>query len=81
VVGKDEETMALATVASPKSHRQRGGSSAPSDRARVIPGFKAKLSTHSMCAQESSLHTYVIEEDIEFPKVLSAKQRPEKTES
>jgi hypothetical protein len=27
----------------------------------VIPGFKAKLSTHSMCAQGSSLHTCGIE--------------------
>jgi hypothetical protein len=24
----------------------------------VIPGFKAKLNAHSICAQESSLHTY-----------------------
>jgi hypothetical protein len=24
----------------------------------VTPGFKAKLNAHSMCAQESSLHTY-----------------------
>jgi hypothetical protein len=24
----------------------------------VTPGFKAKPNTHSMCAQESSLHTY-----------------------
>jgi hypothetical protein len=27
----------------------------------VIPGSKAKLNAHSMCAQESSLHTYHIE--------------------
>jgi hypothetical protein len=25
---------------------------------RVTPGFKAKLNAHSICAQESSLHTY-----------------------
>jgi hypothetical protein len=27
----------------------------------VTPSFKAKLNAHSMCAQESSLHTYHIE--------------------
>jgi hypothetical protein len=27
----------------------------------VTPGFKAKLNAHSMCAHESSLHTYRIE--------------------
>jgi hypothetical protein len=27
----------------------------------VTPGFKAKSNAHSMCAQESSLHTYRIE--------------------
>jgi hypothetical protein len=26
----------------------------------VTPGFNAKLNAHSMCAQESSLHTYRI---------------------
>jgi hypothetical protein len=31
----------------------RGGGSS-----RVTPGFKVKLNDHSMCAQESSLHTY-----------------------
>jgi heme/copper-type cytochrome/quinol oxidase subunit 3 len=30
-------------------------------RVRVTPGFKAKQNFHSMCAQESSLHTYHIE--------------------
>jgi hypothetical protein len=29
--------------------------------AGVIPGFKAKMNTHSMCAQESSFNTYCIE--------------------
>jgi hypothetical protein len=24
----------------------------------IIPGFKTQMSTHSMCAQESSLHIY-----------------------
>jgi hypothetical protein len=27
----------------------------------LSPGFKAKLNANSMCAQESSLHTYRIE--------------------
>jgi hypothetical protein len=27
----------------------------------VTPDFKAKPNAHSMCAQESSLHTYYIE--------------------
>jgi hypothetical protein len=28
--------------------------------AAITPGFKTKLNAHSMCAQESSLHTYHI---------------------
>jgi hypothetical protein len=31
------------------------------DRADVTPSFKAKPNAHSMCDQESSLHTYCIE--------------------
>jgi hypothetical protein len=50
-------------------HAQASGASTPGEgkpahpRA-VTPGFKAKQNAHSMCAQESSLHTYHTENGI-----------------
>jgi hypothetical protein len=36
----------------------------------VTPGFKAKLNAHSMCAQESSLHTYHTENGYRITNVI-----------
>jgi hypothetical protein len=35
----------------------------------VTPGFKAKLNAHSMCAEESSLHTYRTENGYKITNV------------
>jgi transposase InsO family protein len=35
----------------------------------VTPGFKAKPNTHSMCAQESSFHTYLTENGYKITNV------------
>jgi hypothetical protein len=35
----------------------------------ITPGFKAKSNAHSMCAQESSLHTYCIENGYKITNV------------
>jgi hypothetical protein len=35
----------------------------------VTPGFKPKPNPHSMCAQESSLHTYHIENEYRITNV------------
>jgi hypothetical protein len=51
-----------AVAATCKVHRLRKilpmASWVPGYSENATPGFKAKLNAHSMCAQESSLHTY-----------------------
>jgi hypothetical protein len=37
----------------------------------VTPGFKAKSNAHSMCAHESSLHTYRIENGYKITNVTT----------